>query len=199
MNIKELRTMAGFKQKQFAELFEIPVRTLQDWELGNARCPEYLRKLVAYKIFKEEFKMNEVMCERVERLEKAGVVIESYYSDCFNCTRYVASYNGLTLKLDKEYFVNNASSLGNIENFVFEKFAECIESGYTADDFVVSKFDAHETSYTKICDVFNCFEVRYDCFVEFVKFEKASDVAVTEKEKEDYEYSKADGIAFFKR
>ena len=199
MNIKELRTMAGFKQKQFAELFEIPVRTLQDWELGNARCPEYLRKLVAYKIFKEEFKMNEVMCERVERLEKAGVVIESYYSDCFNCTRYVASYNGLTFKLDKEYFVNNASSLGNIENFVFEKFAECIESGYTGDDFIVYKFDEHEMWYTKICDVFNRVGVHYGCFIDFVKFEKASDVAMTDKEKEDYEDSVDDGAAIFTR
>ena len=39
---------------EFCEYFEIPYRTLQDWELGNRKMPEYLLRLMAYKIKMEE-------------------------------------------------------------------------------------------------------------------------------------------------
>lgn len=35
---------------QFAEYFGIPYRTLQDWELGNRKCPTYLLDLMHYKL-----------------------------------------------------------------------------------------------------------------------------------------------------
>lgn len=52
--IKELRELAGMSRAQFCEFFSIPYRTLQDWELGNRSCPEYLLKLIEYKLRKEE-------------------------------------------------------------------------------------------------------------------------------------------------
>ncbi|MDO5423624.1 MAG: helix-turn-helix domain-containing protein [Eubacteriales bacterium] len=45
-----LRRSTGMNKRQFAEYFGIPYRTLQDWELGNRRMPEYLLKLMAYKV-----------------------------------------------------------------------------------------------------------------------------------------------------
>lgn len=45
-----LRESAGMNKKQFAEYFDIPYRTLQDWELGNRRMPEYLLRLMSYKV-----------------------------------------------------------------------------------------------------------------------------------------------------
>lgn len=53
MTIKELRTASGMTQKQFAEYFGIPHRTLQNWEGGQRACPEYLLKLMTYKLKKE--------------------------------------------------------------------------------------------------------------------------------------------------
>ena len=50
MTIKELRQQTGLSQSAFAKYFEIPVRTLQDWEQGKRTPPEYLVKLMIYKL-----------------------------------------------------------------------------------------------------------------------------------------------------
>lgn len=52
---------------------------------------------------------------------------------------------------------------------------------------------------TALKRAFNRVGVHYGCFIDFVKFEKASDVAMTDKEKEDYEDSVDDGAAIFTR
>ena len=36
----------------------IPYRTLQDWELGNTQAPEYVLRLVAYKVQMEKERGN---------------------------------------------------------------------------------------------------------------------------------------------
>lgn len=46
----QLRRKTGMNKKQFAEYFGIPYRTLQDWELGNRRMPDYLLRLMIYKV-----------------------------------------------------------------------------------------------------------------------------------------------------
>ena len=45
-----LRKSTGMNKKKFAEYFGIPYRTFQDWELGNRTMPEYLFRLMEYKI-----------------------------------------------------------------------------------------------------------------------------------------------------
>lgn len=50
----QLRKSTGMNRREFAEYFEIPYRTMQDWELGNRKMPEYLLKLVVYKTEKEK-------------------------------------------------------------------------------------------------------------------------------------------------
>lgn len=49
----ELRNSTGMNRREFAEYFEIPYRTVQDWELGNRRMPYYLLRLMVYKVDKE--------------------------------------------------------------------------------------------------------------------------------------------------
>lgn len=51
--INELREQSGMSRPQFAEYFGIPYRTLQDWELGNRKCPTYLLDLMQYKLQNE--------------------------------------------------------------------------------------------------------------------------------------------------
>ena len=66
MTFKELREQSGMTRKQFVEHFGIPYRTIQDWELGNRKCPEYLLRLMEYKLkasalidlFEEEGKVS---------------------------------------------------------------------------------------------------------------------------------------------
>ncbi|MDD3206688.1 MAG: helix-turn-helix domain-containing protein [Lachnospiraceae bacterium] len=46
----EVRKSTGMNRREFAEYFGIPYRTIQDWELGNRQMPEYLLRLIAYKV-----------------------------------------------------------------------------------------------------------------------------------------------------
>lgn len=53
MTFNELRTAAGMSRKAFAEYFEIPIRTVDHWDIGDRECPVYLLKLMKYKLEKE--------------------------------------------------------------------------------------------------------------------------------------------------
>ena len=53
MNIKELRLATGMTQTAFAKYFEIPLRTVQDWEAGKRKPLDYLVNLMHYKLEKE--------------------------------------------------------------------------------------------------------------------------------------------------
>lgn len=45
-----LRKSTGMNRKEFCEYFEIPYRTMTDWELGHRTMPDYLLRLMAYKV-----------------------------------------------------------------------------------------------------------------------------------------------------
>lgn len=53
-----IRSQTGMNKKEFAEYFGIPYRTLQDWELGNTQAPEYVLRLIAYKVMWEKERGN---------------------------------------------------------------------------------------------------------------------------------------------
>ena len=50
MTIKELRNITGLSQAKFAEKYEIPRRTIEDWERDLRIPPEYVVKLLEFKI-----------------------------------------------------------------------------------------------------------------------------------------------------
>lgn len=56
LELIEERKGTGMNRKEFAEYFGIPYRTIQDWELGNRRVPEYLLRLLQYKIRMEQLR-----------------------------------------------------------------------------------------------------------------------------------------------
>lgn len=47
LGIRDIRAASGLSRAAFAEHLCIPYRTVQDWELGNRACPDYLRLLLA--------------------------------------------------------------------------------------------------------------------------------------------------------
>ena len=53
MTFKELREQSGMNMTEFAAYFEINYRTVQRWEYGERQCPEYLFKLMQYKLVHE--------------------------------------------------------------------------------------------------------------------------------------------------
>ena len=46
MTIQELRKKTGLSQSKFAEYFGLPLRTVQEWEQGRRKPPEYIPKLL---------------------------------------------------------------------------------------------------------------------------------------------------------
>ena len=53
MEFIEIREKSGMNLTQFGKYFGIPYRTLQHWEHGTRKCPEYLSDLMIYKLKKE--------------------------------------------------------------------------------------------------------------------------------------------------
>ncbi len=53
-----VRNKTGMNRKEFAAWLGIPYRTMQDWELGNSQVPEYVLRLVAYKVMSEKERGN---------------------------------------------------------------------------------------------------------------------------------------------
>ena len=50
MTIKEARLLAGLTQQQMSNLFEIPKRTIENWEAGDRKPPAYVEKLIVEKL-----------------------------------------------------------------------------------------------------------------------------------------------------
>lgn len=46
MNITELRESTGMSQKQFAAWFNIPLKTVQNWEYGRSTPPVYVIEMI---------------------------------------------------------------------------------------------------------------------------------------------------------
>lgn len=46
ITIKELRESTGLSQSKFAEKFHIPIGTLQHWEQGVRKPPEYVEYML---------------------------------------------------------------------------------------------------------------------------------------------------------
>ena len=44
--IREIRESIGMSRSDFSRTYGIPVRTLEDWEAGKRKCPEYVVKLL---------------------------------------------------------------------------------------------------------------------------------------------------------
>lgn len=55
MTVRELRECMNLSQGKFAEYFDIPVRTVQDWEQGRRKPPEYVVGMME-RIYKAEEK-----------------------------------------------------------------------------------------------------------------------------------------------
>lgn len=44
--IKEIREYSGLSQAKFSEKYGIPKRSLENWESGSRKCPDYVISLL---------------------------------------------------------------------------------------------------------------------------------------------------------
>lgn len=72
MNIKESRIKYGLTQKQLSDITGVPERTIQNWEGGQRKCPDYVEKMVLDML---EQKFGQPDYKTI--LEEIGEMIES--------------------------------------------------------------------------------------------------------------------------
>lgn len=58
MTIKELRSLTGLSQVKFAEKYNIPRRTIENWETDSRKCPEYVMQLLEFKVKADIFNQH---------------------------------------------------------------------------------------------------------------------------------------------
>ena len=51
--VERLRSLSGMNRIEFADYFDIPYRTVEDWEKDRRPWPDYLVKLIEYKLINE--------------------------------------------------------------------------------------------------------------------------------------------------
>ncbi len=49
-DLKAARIAAGLTQQQMSDIFKIPKRTIENWESGQRKPPEYVKILVTEKL-----------------------------------------------------------------------------------------------------------------------------------------------------
>ena len=57
--IRELRNSTGMSRKEFCAYFSIPYRTMTDWERDQRHAPDYVVRLLEYKIRNEGLRKGE--------------------------------------------------------------------------------------------------------------------------------------------
>ena len=53
MNTREIRAILGISRAEFSRCYEIPIRTLENWDAGIRQPPEWLLKLLE-RVVKED-------------------------------------------------------------------------------------------------------------------------------------------------
>ena len=52
--MKKLREEVGLNRREFSDYMGIPLRTLEEWESGRRKMPDYVLRLIAYQVRTEQ-------------------------------------------------------------------------------------------------------------------------------------------------
>lgn len=153
MTISELREKTGMNRKSFCEYFDIPYRTVSDWESGERKCSDYIVRALYYewlvkstqaKIIRYEIKLNrmEVPYEDRDKIE-SGMTIGA-----FPDTQIIDSFQELSDALenlkDKKSSITLLTNSGS-KYFLVEEY--CIEENkYDVDGEWLGGGDIHAYS-----------------------------------------------------
>ena len=58
--VRNLRDEMGMNRREFCDYYEIPYRTMVDWEAGKRKMPAYLLRLMEYKARMEKLIIADV-------------------------------------------------------------------------------------------------------------------------------------------
>ena len=119
-----LRTELGLNRKDFALEYGIPLRTMEDWEHGKRKMPEYVLRLLAYKVKLDAIdeKVNKVNGQKINIISEADGKKVVLINDIRFKSRRTISWSDIESYL-KEY-------IG-----AYYEIAETAEKVYIGQDF----------------------------------------------------------------
>ena len=85
MNLRELRMQLGDTQSEFAQRYHIPFRTVQNWETGVRKPPEYIMELLE----------NRIMTDLVNRRTRVLPAYDPQKLDLPNRREYIGAVSWL--------------------------------------------------------------------------------------------------------
>ncbi len=134
--LKDLRLETGMNRKEFAEYFEIPLRTIEDWEADKRKMPQYLLRLIEYRL-------------RIEALQK-DIIKESNTKSSENIN-IICDENGRKLVLinDIRFKGKKREEWEEIEKYLKEYVGKCYEITETAEKVYIGKDFPDEFSHGK--------------------------------------------------
>lgn len=110
--IKEARLNAGLTQAKMSEVFKIPKRTIENWETGNRKPPEWAEMLVVEKLKEMREDVMELLinntvkkCMIVNELPNLNPSIDHYEE----VTRNATDIRGNEYKVTKVAYVDGNS------------------------------------------------------------------------------------------
>ncbi len=81
--IQEIRKGTNLSPSAFAQKYNIPLRTIEDWEAGRRRCPPYVTYLLK-RCINEGLFVLPVTREPLKSLRKKAGITRKYLSDAYN-------------------------------------------------------------------------------------------------------------------
>ena len=99
MELKEIRKFMKFTQQDITDLFGIPRRTFQDWELGNRKCPDWCKNLVIEKMlnYKKDDYITLYKIDDISREEAKNAYLGCVYDEA------VETFNKLCQSIDDSH------------------------------------------------------------------------------------------------
>ena len=65
--MKKNRELTGMNRREFSDYMDIPLRTLEEWEAGRRKMPEYLLRMMIYYIKVNQYLEKNGLKEEMER------------------------------------------------------------------------------------------------------------------------------------
>ena len=143
MKVRELRMQVGLSQSKFADMFEIPVSTLKDWEQERRNPPEYVVKMIERILNQEGKLISQSYIEACERRRKS---VENAMAIILSAT---SGPDEMFLDALDSYIFGKIT-LEEMEAKIdrFEYFGgECMSGGkncYPGSDVLVNKYDIRD-------------------------------------------------------
>ena len=114
IELRELRETVGLNRKEFAEMYGIPVRTIEDWEYGKRKMPVYLLRLLAYKVRLDALNIGESNPNKTEPIRNVNVIRD-------------VDGKRVVLINDIRFKSRRTIDWSEIENFLKEYIGTCFE------------------------------------------------------------------------